>query len=111
MLWGLWHLPTFLVPGLPQYGLPLTAFVLLTIEYSVLLTWLYLHTKGSVLIATLAHGSINLSQGLFLGGVDGATRYWLLSIAWGAAALALAVVLVRSSSSKPATRSRTGRTS
>jgi membrane protease YdiL (CAAX protease family) len=64
----LWHLPTFLVPGTPQYGLPLTAFVLLTIEYSILMTWVFLHTLGSVLIATLFHGAINLSQGLFLGG-------------------------------------------
>ena len=71
MLWGLWHLPTFLVPGTPQYGLPLPAFVLLTVEYSILMTWVYLHTKGSVLIATLFHGAINLSQGLLLGGIDG----------------------------------------
>jgi membrane protease YdiL (CAAX protease family) len=42
-VWGLWHLPTFLVPGTPQYGLPLTAFVLLTIEYSILMTWAFLH--------------------------------------------------------------------
>ena len=39
VLWGLWHLPTFVVPGTPQYGLPLAAFVLLTIEYSILMTW------------------------------------------------------------------------
>ena len=32
VLWGLWHLPTFLVPGTPQYGLPLPAFVLLTVR-------------------------------------------------------------------------------
>jgi uncharacterized protein len=93
LLWGLWHLPTFLVPGTPQYGLPLSAFILLTVEYSILLTWLYLHTKGSVLLATLCHGAINLSQGLFLGGIEGATRYWLLTITYGAAALILAIVL------------------
>jgi membrane protease YdiL (CAAX protease family) len=91
VLWGLWHLPTFLVPGTPQYGLPLPAFVLLTVEYSILMTWVYLHTKGSVLIATLFHGAINLSQGLFLGGVEGATRYWLLCIVYGVAALVVAV--------------------
>jgi membrane protease YdiL (CAAX protease family) len=93
VVWGLWHLPTFLVPGTPQYGLPLTAFVLLTIEYSILMTWVFLHTLGSVLIATLFHGAINLSQGLFLGGMDGAGRYWLLSIVYGAAALVVAVML------------------
>lgn len=92
-LWGLWHLPTFLVPGTPQYGLPVTAFVLLTIEYSILMTWVFLHTLGSVLIATLFHGAINLSQGIFLGGVDGASRYWLLSIVYGVAALIVAVAL------------------
>ena len=74
-------------PRNPQYGLPLTAFVLLTIEYSILMTWVFLHTLGSVLIATLFHGAINLSQAIFLGGVDGASRYWLLSIVYGVAAL------------------------
>ena len=54
VLWGLWHLPTFLVPGTPQYGLPLVAFVLLTVEYSILMTWVFLHTHGSVLIATFS---------------------------------------------------------
>ena len=92
-LWGLWHLPTFLVPGTPQYGLPLAAFVLLTIEYSILMTWVFLHTLGSVLIATLFHGAINLSQGIFLGGLNGADRYWLLSIVYGVAALIAAVAL------------------
>jgi membrane protease YdiL (CAAX protease family) len=105
VLWGLWHLPTFLVPGTPQYGLPLPAFLLLTVEYSILMTWLFLHTKGSVLLATLLHGAINLSQGLFLGGIDGATRYWLLSIVYGATALVVAFGLGLKSFRKSSTRS------
>jgi membrane protease YdiL (CAAX protease family) len=110
VLWGLWHLPTFLVPGTPQYGLPLTAFVLLTIEYSILMTWVFIHTLGSVLIATLFHGAINLSQGLFVGGIDGATRYWLLSIVYGVAAIIAAIALARSALRKPvaAPRSEVG---
>jgi membrane protease YdiL (CAAX protease family) len=106
VLWGLWHLPTFLVPGTPQYGLPLTAFVLLTIEYSILMTWVFLHTLGSVLIATLFHGAINLSQGIFLGDVDGASRYWLLSIVYGVAAVIAAVALGLQSRRKPADEGR-----
>jgi CAAX protease family protein len=105
VLWGLWHLPTFLVPGTPQYGLPLSAFVLLTIEYSILMTWVYLHTLGSVLIATLFHGAINLSQGVFLGAVDGVTRYWLLSIVYGVAALIGAVALGLTASRRSAATS------
>ena len=89
VLWGAWHLPTFFVPGAPQHGLPFSAFVLLTVAYSVLLTWVYLHARGSVLISTLLHGSINLSQGFLLGGIDPAREYWLLAPVYGAAALAL----------------------
>lgn len=102
VLWGLWHLPTFLVPGTPQYGLPLTAFVLLTIEYSILMTWVFLYSAGSVLVATLFHGAINLSQGIFLGGLEGAIRYWLLTIVYGVAAVIVAIALARRTSAQAA---------
>jgi hypothetical protein len=82
----------------------LPAFVLLTVEYSILMTWVYLHTQGSVLIATLFHGAINLSQGLFLGGIEGATRYWLLCVVYGVAALVVAVFGLSTSLRKPAGR-------
>jgi uncharacterized protein len=91
-LWGAWHLPTFFIPGTPQYGLPFSAFVILTIAYSVLFTWVYLHTRGSVLIATLLHGAINFSQGFLLAGIDPAREYWLLAAVYGAAALVLVIV-------------------
>ena len=77
VVWGLWHLPTFFSSSAPQQGLPIVAFVLMTIEYSIIMSWIYLHTRGSVLIATLCHGAINLSQGFFLGGITGSMRYWL----------------------------------
>ena len=50
---------------------------------------------GSVLLATLFHGAINIFQGLFLAGVDPASRYWWLVLSYGTAALALAAVLGR----------------
>jgi uncharacterized protein len=106
-LWGLWHVPTLIVPGTPQYGLPMTAFVLLTVEYSILMTWVFLHTRGSVLIATLFHGAINLSQGIFLSGVEGATRYWLLCIVYGVAALIVAFLLGLRTRQRSAAESRT----
>ena len=74
-LWGAWHLPTFFVPGAPQYGLPFSAFVLLTMAYSVLIGWVYVHSRGSVLVATLMHGAINVSD------EDG----WLMAINAGQA--------------------------
>ena len=108
LMWGIWHLPTFVIPGTPQYGLPFAAFLLLTIEYSILMTWVFLHTRGSVLIATLFHGAINLSQGFFLGGVEGASRYWLLSIVYGVAALITALVLGLNASRRTAATSPAG---
>src|SRR3712207_9034527 len=72
-----------------QHGLPISAFLLLTMAYSVLFTWIYLHTGGSVLLATLFHGAINLSQGLLLDGLDPARTYWLLAAVYGLAALVL----------------------
>jgi uncharacterized protein len=91
-LWGAWHLPTFFVPGAPQYGLPFSAFLLLTVAYSVVIGWVFVQARGSVLIASLMHGAINLSQGFFLGGVDPARTYWLLAGVYGVTALALALV-------------------
>ena len=93
VLWGAWHLPTFFVAGAPQYGLPFSAFVLLTMAYSVVIGWVYVHARGSVLIASLMHGAINLSQGFFLGGVDPASEYWLLAAVYGVAALGVALAI------------------
>jgi membrane protease YdiL (CAAX protease family) len=104
VLWGAWHLPTFFVPGAPQYGLPFSAFVLLTVAYSVVFTWVYLHTRGSVLISTLLHGAINFFPGLLLGGIDPAREYWLLAAVYGAAALAVAYVFGPKLSRKAAAR-------
>ena len=103
----MWHLPTFFVPGAPQHGLPFSAFVFLTPAYSVLFTWVYLHTRGNVLIATLLHDAINLSQGFFLGGIDLARGYWLLAAVYGAAALALVALAGPNLSRKPRTPAAT----
>ncbi len=61
-LWGLWHLPLFLIPSwdTPHGSLPDVAlFVILAVSIAVVLTWVFNNTKGSVLLAILAHGSIN----------------------------------------------------
>ena len=45
-----------------------------------------------MLIASVMHGAINLSQGYFLGGVDPAKEYWLLAAVYGVVAFVLVVV-------------------
>ncbi len=61
VLWWLWHLPLAFIPGRFMVGsLPL--FLLLLPEValaSVLFTWVYNNTKGSILAALLFHTSMN----------------------------------------------------
>lgn len=100
-VWWLWHLPLFFIANTPQFGQPTVAFLIMTTAYSILLTWVFLRTRGSVLIATLFHGAINVWQGFFLAGTDPASRYWWLALAYGSVALLLAVVLGPELSRRP----------
>jgi uncharacterized protein len=61
-LWALWHLPLFLIPDWDTpHGSPLDValFVLLAVGIAVVFTWVFNNTGGSVLLAILAHGSLN----------------------------------------------------
>ncbi len=93
VLWWLWHLPLFFIAGTPQFNQPIAAFLVMTTAYSILLSWVVLQARGSVLIATLFHGAINIFQGFFLAGVDPASRYWWLALSYGAVALTLVAIL------------------
>lgn len=61
VLWGCWHLPTFWIPGSPQYGLPAPGYVLAAIGYTLIYTCLYHGARGSVLLSSLYHGASNLT--------------------------------------------------
>jgi len=91
VLWGLWHLPNFFIPGLPHFEIPLPAFVLYTTAFSVIAAWLLKYTRGSVLIATLLHGSTN-TFGFLTPGIDTAARWWLIAGVYCLAALMVAVI-------------------
>lgn len=61
-LWGLWHIPLFLIPSWDTpHGsfLDLVMFLVWAVSITILFTWVFNNTKGSVLIAILAHGSVN----------------------------------------------------
>jgi membrane protease YdiL (CAAX protease family) len=58
-VWGLWHLPAFFISGLPQNNFSLPAFLIGTVGLSVLMTWVYQHTNGSILFAILIHWLFN----------------------------------------------------
>jgi hypothetical protein len=67
MIWAIWHIPLFFTLGTPQYQmrleagpvLPIVWFSLFVIAGSIQYTWLFNNTKGSVLLAAVAHGAGN----------------------------------------------------
>lgn len=60
VLWALWHLPLVWTEGATMYQQPIWLFLMDIMATSVLFTWVFLHTRGSVLIAMLFHGATNL---------------------------------------------------
>ena len=93
-MWAVWHLPLFWLPGATQAGSSIPLFVVVVVAFSILTTWVYLATSGSLLAAMLFHHSINLSTfflpALFpaLQSSKGYSRIFLL-ITWVAAGLAI----------------------
>jgi membrane protease YdiL (CAAX protease family) len=65
LLWSVWHLPQYML--LPEWveqnggadPLNIGAFIVLVMALAPLMTWLFNHTHGSVLMAILAHSSVN----------------------------------------------------
>jgi len=59
-----WHLPAFAVAGMPQSNISLPAFLISIVALSVLMTWIFNGTRGSVLMACLLHWTMNTCLGL-----------------------------------------------
>lgn len=62
VIWALWHLPKFMAPGNTN---PFGLFAVKLIVESVLYTWLYNSTRGSLLLVTMFHAAGN-TAGVFL---------------------------------------------
>lgn len=63
-VWGVWHLPLFFMEGDFHGSIPFGLFIVQDIALSILMTWLYNNTKGSLLIAHLFHTASNVTIGL-----------------------------------------------
>jgi uncharacterized protein len=62
LVWGHWHLPAFFISGLPQSRFSLPAFLVSVMALSVLMTWVFQNTQGSVLLAVLIHWLFNAHE-------------------------------------------------
>ncbi|HEU4908871.1 MAG TPA: CPBP family intramembrane glutamic endopeptidase, partial [Propionibacteriaceae bacterium] len=59
-LWGFWHLPLWLTGSASNPLALFPIFVISVVAVSVLLTWLYNGTEGSLLLVVLLHATANL---------------------------------------------------
>lgn len=92
-LWALWHLPLLVSDSTGQR--PPVQFVVGLGAMSILFTWVYLRTRGSLLLATLMHAMINTMAAFVFPSFQGATydRLWWIyaGVLW---AVALAVLVL-----------------
>ncbi|WP_440009547.1 CPBP family intramembrane glutamic endopeptidase [Halomicrococcus sp. SG-WS-1] len=78
-VWAVWHLPLY-VMGFPRNETgSFLLYALLVVGVSILLTWCYNSTGGSVLLAMLFHASVNTSGGL-LPVREGVAEQWPLVV-------------------------------
>lgn len=61
LVWGLWHLPLFRMAGDFHEMIPLSAFLLQEVALTVLYTWMYQNTRGSLLLPHLFHTAGNFT--------------------------------------------------
>jgi hypothetical protein len=64
LVWGAWHLPLFWMAGNFHQQIPISLFVLQTTGFSILYTWVYNNTRGSLLMAHLFHAASNTTIGV-----------------------------------------------
>lgn len=80
-IWGVWHVPAFFIPGMPQVAISIPWFLAGTVGISVLMVWVSNRCGGSAIPAILIHWALNRFND-FAG--DGAM---FAALTFGAAAL------------------------
>lgn len=106
VLWSCWHLPDFLTASkgggagtdFVTFLTNFPIFTLAVISLSVIMTWLYNHTQGSLFIAILAHASVDAPEAAgwvaLFPAVSMIGLHWAVLISFGIPAL-LILILTR----------------
>lgn len=78
VIWALWHVPLFLMPGSSQMGTPFWLYAPAVVGISVIATWLYNAAGGRVLVPVVFHTLSNAVSVTTATGVigDEATPRW-----------------------------------
>jgi CAAX protease family protein len=59
IVWAIWHLPLFFIPGIETTGQSFPLYALGVTALSVAIAWLYANTNGSLFLTMLMHSAIN----------------------------------------------------
>ena len=92
--WFGWHLPLFLVSGSSQVGVPVYYYGVAVVALSVVFTWLYNQTDGSVLLTMVLHASVNTGGILYLAGGGAALQNDLPNALYAAVFLIAALAFI-----------------
>jgi membrane protease YdiL (CAAX protease family) len=65
VIWSLWHLPLFYIDGSPQINQSFINYTLALILISIIYTWLYNNSDGSILVVMIFHATYNMSSTIF----------------------------------------------
>ncbi|NYT00365.1 MAG: CPBP family intramembrane metalloprotease [Methanocellales archaeon] len=92
VIWGLWHIPYFWIGDEVIYMYTFLPFFLSAILITILITWLYNNTGGSILVALIFHAMFNYSAQIFpvLETQQGGFFYLILFISTVIAVVAIA---------------------
>lgn len=96
VVWALWHLPLFFIPGASQSFMPFTGFILLMIGYSYFFAWVRQSSGNRILAGVVTHGWANAFVPLFptlvMSEGEMQPRFWIwvsLTFAIGLVAMAI----------------------
>jgi membrane protease YdiL (CAAX protease family) len=81
VIWALWHLPLWFLPGYGWDAIPYWTFALSAISISILMTWVLNNTDGSLVLASIIHLMMNygLSVVGILGLMPSPRDYWTIA--------------------------------
>ncbi|WP_168203276.1 CPBP family intramembrane glutamic endopeptidase [Oceanispirochaeta crateris] len=64
LIWAFWHSPLFFIEGNFHQEIPLWLFILQEIYISIVISWIYNKTGGSLLLVHIFHAASNTTLGL-----------------------------------------------
>lgn len=62
---AIWHIPLYFITGIYQFKTPFLLYLLTVISFSIIYTWLYNGTGGSLIFVCLLHASYNFQPNYF----------------------------------------------